>query len=64
MSEVHPVLDAARMARIIVEAAAERVISARVAVRVTDLDTVSHEDETDGGGVEAELGADGGKRLS
>lgn len=57
-SEVHPELDAARMARIIIEATAERRISAETTMRVPHLDTDTHERGTDRRSVEAELGPD------
>lgn len=57
-SEVHLELDAARMARIIIEAAAERSASAEMAMRVAHPDTDVYERGTDCRSVEAELGAD------
>lgn len=60
-SEVHPELDAARVARIIIEAAAERSASSETTMRVAHPDTDAQECGTDRGGVEAELGADRGE---
>lgn len=60
-SEVHPELDAARVARIITEAAAERSASSETTMRIAHPYAGAHERGTDRGGVEAELGADRGE---
>lgn len=56
--EVHPELDAARIARVIIEAAAERSASAETAMRVAHPNTDTYEGGANRRGVEAELGTD------